>query len=72
MHGVDCGDSLFGRSMIFGCILHPMGRTPAHDGTLPENKNHADSVGVSRDGRMAATSVNDFRWYHQKDIGSFD
>eukprot|EP00965_Chrysotila_dentata_P186984 6171849-Pleurochrysis_carterae.AAC.2 len=37
-----------------------MGLTPAHDGVIPVNRNHADSVGCARDGRSAATSVDDF------------
>eukprot|EP00965_Chrysotila_dentata_P023819 789219-Pleurochrysis_carterae.AAC.3 len=49
-----------------------MGRTPAQDGTLPVKRYHADSFGISRDGKRAATSVDDFIWYHQNDIGSFD
>eukprot|EP00965_Chrysotila_dentata_P123049 4067289-Pleurochrysis_carterae.AAC.1 len=49
-----------------------MGFTPAYDGVSPVNWNHADSVGFARDGRSAATSVDDFRWYHQNDTGSLD
>eukprot|EP00965_Chrysotila_dentata_P043549 1447987-Pleurochrysis_carterae.AAC.1 len=32
-----------------------MGRTPAQDGSWPEKRNQADSIGVVRDGNSAAT-----------------
>eukprot|EP00965_Chrysotila_dentata_P185251 6114934-Pleurochrysis_carterae.AAC.1 len=50
----------------------PTGHTPAHDGMLPVKRYHADSLGLSRDGSSAVTSVDDFMWYHQKDVGSMD
>eukprot|EP00965_Chrysotila_dentata_P205071 6182724-Pleurochrysis_carterae.AAC.3 len=50
----------------------PIGRTPAHDSKLPVKRYHADSFGVSRDGRRAATSADDIVRYHQNDIGNFD
>eukprot|EP00965_Chrysotila_dentata_P163292 5393372-Pleurochrysis_carterae.AAC.1 len=50
-----------------------MGRTPAQLGTLPVTRYHTNLLGVWRNGRRAATSVDDFfMWYHQNDIGSFD
>eukprot|EP00965_Chrysotila_dentata_P182598 6029322-Pleurochrysis_carterae.AAC.1 len=49
-----------------------MGRTPAQDGTWPEKRNQVDSAGVVRDGESAATSVDDFMWYHQNEVGKFD
>eukprot|EP00965_Chrysotila_dentata_P038894 1292313-Pleurochrysis_carterae.AAC.1 len=49
-----------------------MGRTPAQDGTWPEKRNQADSVGVVRDGNSAATSVEDLMSYHQNEVGNFD
>eukprot|EP00965_Chrysotila_dentata_P115258 3809888-Pleurochrysis_carterae.AAC.1 len=60
MHGADWGVSLCGRSIILGNTRHPIGRTPVPEGTWPEKRNHADSVGVVRAGRRAATSVDDF------------
>eukprot|EP00965_Chrysotila_dentata_P257637 6212950-Pleurochrysis_carterae.AAC.3 len=50
-----------------------MGLTPAHyahDAVIPLNRDPADSFGFVRDGRSAATSVDDFRLYHQKKTGS--
>eukprot|EP00965_Chrysotila_dentata_P181621 5995536-Pleurochrysis_carterae.AAC.1 len=35
-----------------------MGLTPAHDGVIPVNRNHADSLGYARGGRSTATSVD--------------
>eukprot|EP00965_Chrysotila_dentata_P067260 2225911-Pleurochrysis_carterae.AAC.1 len=61
MHGVDCGDSLLDCSIILGWTLQPTGLTPAQDGTLPVKRYHADSFGVSRDGRRTETSVDDLR-----------
>eukprot|EP00965_Chrysotila_dentata_P134593 4451932-Pleurochrysis_carterae.AAC.1 len=51
-----------------------MGRTPAHEGVWPVKLNHADSdsVGVAEVGSIAATSVEDFMWCHQKEAGRFD
>eukprot|EP00965_Chrysotila_dentata_P150448 4969873-Pleurochrysis_carterae.AAC.1 len=49
-----------------------MGRTPAHDGTIPVNRNHGVWLGSSRRGRRDETSVDDFKWYHQNEIGSFE
>eukprot|EP00965_Chrysotila_dentata_P042839 1421696-Pleurochrysis_carterae.AAC.1 len=49
-----------------------MGLTPAQEGTLPVNLNHGDSLGVSRSGSIGETSVDNLRWYHQCDAGSFD
>eukprot|EP00965_Chrysotila_dentata_P126207 4171532-Pleurochrysis_carterae.AAC.1 len=49
-----------------------MGRTPAHDGTMPVNLNHGVCFGSSRIGRSDDTSVEDSRWYHQKETGSFE
>eukprot|EP00965_Chrysotila_dentata_P108316 3577642-Pleurochrysis_carterae.AAC.3 len=53
-------------SMIFGNTRQPIGLTPAQDGTCPVKQNHGASVGTMREGSVAETSVDDFRWYHQK------
>eukprot|EP00965_Chrysotila_dentata_P252045 6210450-Pleurochrysis_carterae.AAC.1 len=44
-----------------GYTRQPIGRTPAHDGTLPVNLNHDDSLGASRNGSRGETSVEDFK-----------
>eukprot|EP00965_Chrysotila_dentata_P101062 3337815-Pleurochrysis_carterae.AAC.1 len=49
-----------------------MGLTPAQEGTLPVNLNHGDSLGASRSGSTEETSVDDLRWYHQYEAGSFE
>eukprot|EP00965_Chrysotila_dentata_P162909 5379731-Pleurochrysis_carterae.AAC.1 len=55
-----------------GTTRHPMGRTPAQEGTNPVNLNQGDWLGASRTGKIAKTSVEDFRWYHQYETGSLE